>query len=261
MLKIRHLETDITQACQLSCVGCNHEISLWRKFGPWQADPKQVEHDLNTLAPIMHAEKWGALGGEPLLHKKLVDILKIVRQSGIADRLEVWTNGLMVEAMGPEFWRSFDILVVSIYPGVLGTAAITRIEDLCATHGVTLEKKDERVRPNFRTLFEKAPTCGEVTRRKFEACFFRKYSRSASYGYFFTCCCAPHMPMLMQGKPFGTDGIPIHGITEAALTEYLTRTEPLGACDLCAGRETAVKIPWSEERNPLKWIAKSRGEA
>lgn len=261
MLKLRHLETDVTQACQLSCVACNHHVPLWRKHGPWMADPKQVEHDLTRLARIMHTEKWGALGGEPLLHKKLVDILHIARDSGIADQIEVWSNGLLVESMPPAFWRSLDILVLSIYPGVLGTAALIRIEDLCATHGVQLEKKDERTKPNFRTLFEPTQTRGDVTRRKFEQCFFRKYSRSASYGYFFTCCCAPHMPMLMQSKPFGTDGIPIHGISEAALLEYLTRTEPLGACDLCAGRETAVKIPWSEERQPLRWIEKSRGMA
>lgn len=261
MLTIPHLETNITTACQLSCVACNHLVPLWRQRGPWHASPQQVEADLARLAPILHTPLWGALGGEPLLNKELVTILGIVRASGIADRIEVWTNGLSLPAQKPAFWRAFDILVLSVYPGQHGTASYLWIEQKCAEEGVELVVKDERLRPNFRTLLEPTPTDLETTQQKYAQCFFRRYSRVVDRGFVFTCCCAPHMPTLLQDRPFGTDGISLDGITEETLTAYLRKTDPLGACTICAGRETAIPIQWREERQPIQWIAASKGVA
>jgi cyclic pyranopterin phosphate synthase len=259
MIRIPHLETDVTQACQLSCVACNHHVPLWRSLGPWQAQQGQVEQDLNQLATILHSDRWGALGGEPLLHRQLVEILQIARASKIADKTEVWTNGLLLPKMSPEFWTSFDILVLSVYPGKHDEESLQWIAAQCQDSGVELVVKDERRHPNFRTLLEQTPTNALETRQKFAGCFFRSFSRVANYGYFFTCCCAPHMPMLIQGRPFGSDGVRIADLTEDTLVAYLNRTEPLGACTNCAGRDTAISIPWSEQRKPADWLAASAG--
>lgn len=263
MIRLPHLETDITQACQLSCVGCNHSVPLWRqkKGGPWAADPQQVRADLTHLAGFVRADRWGALGGEPLLHSKLTEILEIARDSGIADKTEVWTNGLLLARQKPAFWRAFDILVLSIYPGKHDDASLAEIRARCAGEGVELVEKDERRFPNFMTMLEPVPTEYSATKEKFEGCFFRHFSRVANYGFFFTCCCGPHLPMLVQGQPFGTDGVPIAGLTEAELNAYLTRSEPLGACFVCAGRATAKPLVWREERRPTEWLAASAGLA
>lgn len=265
MIQIPHLETDITQACQLSCVGCNHSVPLWRsrKGGPWAADPRQVERDLRNLSRVVHADRWGALGGEPLLHHNLIDILKIARDSGIADRTEVWSNGILLPRQPREFWRSFDVLVLSVYPGKHTDATIEWIKAKSGAEGVELVIKDERAHPNFKTMLEPhEDTNPAYTRAKFAGCFFRWFSRVANFGHFFTCCCGPHLPMLVQGQEFGTDGIPITDtITEEEVAAYLTRTEPLGACKVCAGRDTARPIKWHEEKDPARWKAASAGIA
>lgn len=260
MVKIPHLETDITQACNLSCVACNHSVPLWRAHGPWQTNRIQLEADLTTLARIVHADRWGALGGEPLLHRDLAMLLAIAYNSGIADHIEVWTNGVLLPRMTREFWAApFDILVLSVYPQQHDDDSLDWIRQRCADTGKTLVIKDERVKPNFRTLLEPVATNAAATHAKYHACFFRRFSRVANFGYFFTCCCAPHLPMLLQGQPYGTDGVKIDGLTEDRLLEYLRQDQPLGACAICAGRETAQPIPWSEERNPLVWVRKSAG--
>jgi hypothetical protein len=260
LLRIPHLETDITQACNLSCVGCNHLVPLWRQHGPWQTNRIQLETDLRRLAPVVHADRWGALGGEPTLHRDLSALLQIAQDSGIADAIEVWTNGAFLKRMGPEFWRHTDILVLSIYPGQHTANSLDWIRSKCDDTGTRLEVKDEVGRPNFRTLLEPTPTDPEATAAKFKQCFFRRFSRVANFGHFFTCCCAPHMPLLLRGEKFGTDGIPItEGITEADVRAYLERSEPLGSCASCAGRETAVPLAWHQERDPLRWIAASKG--
>jgi hypothetical protein len=260
MIFIPHLETDVTQACQLSCVACNHHVPLWRKHGPRTAKPEEVARDLGRLARFIHADRWGALGGEPLLHNSLVEILSIARESKIADKTEVWTNGLRLQAMGADFWRAFDILVLSIYPGKISDSQLEWIRWKAREEGRELVEKDERKHPNFKTLFEPSPTDAAATRSKFSGCFFRSFSRVANYGYFFTCCCAPHMPLLVNGKPFGTDGLLIESIqSESDVRAYLERSEPLESCSTCAGRDTAVSIPWSEERDPSRWLAASAG--
>jgi len=259
MIQIAHLETEITAACQLSCVSCNHLVPLWRKAGPRSTTTEGVERDLTHLATILHTEKWATMGGEPTLHHKLVDILKVVRGTGIADVLEVWTNGLTIRKQTSAFWKAFDHLIVSIYPGKLTEDDVDWIKNKCADEGVVYSPRDERKSPNFRTLLEPRPTDPAVTIDKFARCFFRQFSRNASYGYFFTCCCGPHIPLLIQGRSYGTDGVLIEGLTETALGAYLHRTEPLGACTVCAGRETAKPHPWGEERDPVKWAERSKG--
>jgi hypothetical protein len=261
VIQIPHLETDITQACQLSCVGCNHSVPLWRtrKGGPWSADPVQVFTDLHYLSKVCHASAWGALGGEPLLNPKLVDILQIARDSGIADKYEVWTNGIAIPRMRPEFWKSFDTLVLSIYEGKLTDDSLDGIRKRCQDAGVELVEKDERAMRNFKTMLEPRPTDGPKTKEKFYGCFFRQFSRVVNYGFFFTCCCAPHLPMLVQGRNFGDDGIAVKDISEEELHNYLNRSEPLGACTICAGRDTAKPITWHEIKDPARWLNASRG--
>ena len=259
MIQIPHLETDITTACQLSCVACNHHVPLWRKVGPKHASVEQVKRDLNHLTTILHAHVWGALGGEPTLNPDLVNILQIARHSGIADKLEVWTNGLLLPRMSEAFWRSFDVLVLSIYPGKHTEESLKWIMTKCATSGVKFSPRDETKNPNFRTLLERVPTGYEETKRKYAGCFFRQFSRVANWGYFYTCCCAPHMSTLVQGKAENPDGIKIEGLTEEALYAYLADPEPLSACTTCAGRDTAISIPWREERDPIKWLRASAG--
>lgn len=261
MINIPHLETDVTQACQLSCVACNHSVPLWRevKGGPWAAKPAQVEKDLNHLATILHADRWGALGGEPLLHRQVIEILEIARASKVADKTEVWTNGLLLPRQPTAFWRAFDILVLSVYPGKHDDDSLGWIARRCEDEGVELVVKDERYHPNFKTMLEEVPTGRAATIAKFRGCFFRHFSRVANFGFFYTCCCAPHLPMLVQNREFGSDGIRIENLEEAELRAYLTREEPLGACTICAGRDTAKNLVWHEQKDAAKWLKESAG--
>lgn len=266
MILLPHLETDVTQACQLSCVACNHAVPLWRKHGPWTATPEQVEEDLTALARVAHANAWAALGGEPLLNKHLGDICWVARRTGIADSYGVWTNGVafrsrVARAGGTDFLGHIDALVLSRYPGKLTDDDVTYMRAVCHNHGVELIVRDEIREPNFMTWLEKEPTNGPDTRRKYSMCAFRRgHNYAASYGYFFACCCGPHLPLLVQGRAFGDDGLALRSITEQGLRAYLDAPEPFGACAICAGRDTAVKIPWREERDPVIWLSKSAGK-
>lgn len=259
VIRIPHLETDVTRACQLSCIACNHHVPLWRvrPGGPPMADPERVLADLTALSRIVHADVWGALGGEPTLHPRLGDILQYARDSGVADRIELWTNGIRMAQMPDQVYWLCDEVVLSRYEGKLADEAVAFIQRRCDDNDTKLRIMDERLRPNFKTLFEPQPTGAAETKAKYDGCFFRHFSRVANDGYFYTCCCAPHMPVLVQGREAGADGVAIDGLTERALRAYLEKQEPLGACTICAGRDTAKDLQWFEESKPLEWLRKS----
>jgi len=274
MIQIEHLESDITMACELRCCGCNHLVSLYGAYGKiWKATPSQIQKDLSHLTTILHAKAWGALGGEPTLNPLLPEILLEVRLSKISDRIEVWTNGILLSnplhPLAIRLWDYpglatlplFDDLILSRYEGKLTDKNVEFIQGMCDNLGVKLTIKDERTWHNFRTNLEPIPTGDNTpeTISKFQGCFFKQYSRVVNRGFFYMCCCSPHQPVLMQGRSHGSDGIAIEGLTESALLAYLERTNPLGCCTICAGRDTAKELVWSEERDPEKWLQKSKG--
>jgi hypothetical protein len=263
VITLPHLETNVTIACQLRCVSCNHFVALQTNEAKKRlADPVQVYEDLAALSRFLHVDAWGALGGEPLLHPHLVDILAAVQKTRIADVIEVWTNGIAVRKATPAFWDSLDRLVVSAYPGTLDDAEIEWIKSAAGEAQVEVLVKDERHVPNFERLLEPSPTSEMDTLRKYRACFFKDYSRVADKGFFYRCCTSPFIPRLLLGLPEGTDGIAIAGLTESALLAFLNQKEAPTSCQLCSGLDPAIRrrTDWREVRDPAEWLSASKSE-
>jgi len=272
MIRLVHLETNVTSACQNSCNSCNHFVIVQRPLGkPFMLDPAAMARDLRNLSRICRVDKYGMLGGEPTLHPRLPELIEIAAESQIANEIEVWTNGQRLAEYlyrhGPDelstpFWRApFDALVVTAYPGKLTDAQIGDLEQACRYVGKRFELKDERNHPNFTQLLKKEPGRAQET---FDFCWFKTFSRVIDNGYFYLCCCGPYIPKLLLGQPEGTDGLKIDEHTsEEDLLNFLNRREALSSCAVCAGRNTrdAVPVVWGETRDPAAWIEVSSGRA
>jgi cyclic pyranopterin phosphate synthase len=261
--EFENLDCDVTSNCQLSCVSCNRMVVPYRASGSIPSTtPAQVEHDLHHFGKIARTKRWAALGGEPLLHRDLVAILGVVRASGVAGNIAVWSNGMRLQKMAPEFWRAFDTLVVSLYPGKVDDAGKEWITRKCADEGVELVMKDERFAlGNWTQILEPAPTGDAYTQAKYEACWFKTYCYALNNGYLYRCCPSPHIPQLLQGRPEGSDGAAIEGMTEEGLRSFMTRPNFMESCRVCTGRNTptAVGQPWREVRDPEEWRRASAG--
>ncbi len=251
---LRHLETNITIACNNSCVACNHFVVPQRAVARHSfITPAQLELNLRHFGRVAHVGAYAMIGGEPTLHPKLPDLLQVARESGIADTLEVWTNGQTLRRMRPQFWASLDVLVVSAYPGKLGDEDLGWIREKCADAGVRFDLKDERNQPYFTRLLEAEPTDAAATADKYRRCWYRTYTRVLDHGYFYRCCTSPFIPKLLLGQPEGTDGIPVEGLTVEALRTFLDQPEPAASCTVCAGHG-ANPVPWAEFRRPDEWL-------
>lgn len=249
MYNLPHLETNITVACQNKCVSCNHFVPLQK---PWYADVEVIKRDLAALSKVAHAKAYGLLGGEPTLHPQIVEILIIANVAGIADTIEVWTNGMRLDQMPDEFWRLTDRLVVSVYPGKLAEGWKERMWQKAARFGTEIQIKDQE--PFTYLLNPKADP-----QAKYDACWYRTFTHVVDNGFFYRCCTSPFIPKLLQGLPEGTDGLPLEGITEQKLKEFMERKVYMKACEMCAGHK-AARHQWQEAPKRSEWLALSTEE-
>lgn len=113
-------EINLADHCNLNCQCCNHFSPLAeKKF----LDEVQLANDLLQLNTLLDADSIGKvmlLGGEPLLHPQIENILRILVQYLPKTKLEIVTNGLLLPKMSFGFWsivKELDIgLVVTKYP-------------------------------------------------------------------------------------------------------------------------------------------------
>jgi sulfatase maturation enzyme AslB (radical SAM superfamily) len=113
----RSLEAHIVDHCNLRCAAC---CSLSPHLPRWNVDPGDLVGEL-ALAKRAVAPTWFKLvGGEPLLHPRLLECIEAGRASGIAQIVSVTTNGFLLPRQPVDFWRLIDALTISVAPILLG---------------------------------------------------------------------------------------------------------------------------------------------
>jgi len=112
-IQARKLEYNAVDHCNLSCKECSH-------FSPYMSAQslslETFEKDINRLAEVYKVERFRFVGGEPLLNRNILNYIKVVRKSGITDKIELATNGLLLNKSSDELVSAFDIISVSWYP-------------------------------------------------------------------------------------------------------------------------------------------------
>jgi hypothetical protein len=230
----RSLEAHVVDHCNLTCAGC---CSLSPHLPRWELDPATLERDLARARRVLQPQIFKLVGGEPLLHPRLVDLARVVRRSGIAPRISITTNGLLLERTPDALWIEIDALTISRYPTpVLPAEAVRAITARAARFGVALNWKEQS---SFVVMDRPARSDDDRENRAvFADCWLRERCHLLHEGRFYTCTRPPHLSALPGGPGDLTgDGLLIHdgaGLA-AELLAYLTRTEPLTACRHCFG--------------------------
>lgn len=174
-LFVRSVEYPIVEHCNLSCQHCDHASPLLPKRF---ANLDRYSRDLDALSPVLHAQEFRLLGGEPLLHPDLLDFLSVARKSQIANTITLVTNGTLLHQAPSELWKLIDRLWVSVYPRVISGWESTlsrgdaRKAGSCSTSGVFQRfvtpslTSETLTRRSFdaSTTIAKLPTSGGVTR-------------------------------------------------------------------------------------------------
>ena len=124
-------EVSLADHCNLSCQMCDHYSQLSEE---WFVGMEQFERDMVRMGELYN-HKVGAitlLGGEPTLHRDIVECIRVTRREFPEGEVIILTNGVLLLALEHSekgnFWeacREYDVHVsVTVYPIKLDYQAI-----------------------------------------------------------------------------------------------------------------------------------------
>lgn len=236
------LELFAIDRCKLRCRHCAASSPFLTESNEPRA--ALVAASLAALEPVFRATQVKILGGEPLLNPDLLPLMRTVRESGVAERVRVTTNGTRLRRMDEAFWSSADVVEISVYPST--ATAIDRLlpeaEKLAQRHGTDLE-----VRPvdSFQRAVSDARLPEDLSKRLFRRCGeAHEWSCHTLYeGRLYRCSRVHTLDRYLTARgiehPSFThlDGLAISdrpGLRDE-IAAYLTSPEPLRACSFCLG--------------------------
>jgi hypothetical protein len=240
-IRRRTVEYSLTEHCNLSCYNCDHASPLLpEKF----AALAEFERDIRALAKVMSLRELTLIGGEPLLHPQLLDFIRIGRDSGVADKIVVFTNGVLLHTMPDEFWELTDILRITRYPGIKHRLSAEEISAKCARFGVECDMY-ALVSEFGRTVLNAPIEDPALVRKVFRECKMAHEWQCLSLndGRFFRCSVAPFMDKRLRRLGIDFDSNSVDGVQVAGnprlyeeIEAALTQKEPLKACTYCLGK-------------------------
>lgn len=258
--RLEYFALNILDHCNLRCKGCDHFAAIAEKRF---IDPEVISRDLRRMSELTHGHvtRIGVLGGEPLLHPRLLEIVAEVRRWFPETRVQIVSNGLLLNQQKEDFWttcRENRIeIVVTKYPLQLD---FDRMEETAKEKGVA-----------FRFYGE----TGEVVKTSIKMTMDPEGMQNP-IDSFIHCYHANHLPFLMEGRfygcpiaanvrhfnrKFGTnmqpeegDWLDIDSLTDAEeLTRFLCAPRPF--CRFCKTRERVFHLPWARSEQKMdEWV-------
>jgi MoaA/NifB/PqqE/SkfB family radical SAM enzyme len=236
-LVTRSLEINLTAHCNLRCYGCGRGSPALAE--EYLSVPRLAE-DLAVLAKVVHVGEFKLAGGEPLQHPAILEIVDVVRGSGVADQITLITNGVLLHQAPFELWEKIDQMWVSIYPGVKRRLSRDEIISMGRKHRVKVWYK---ITDTFtRRVLNSENRDGELVREIYSDCYQRKSCHSIYNGRYYKCASGPFVPEWLHrigidAPDFSGDGVPLHNNPNLRqdLEDYLDSDTPLTACRFCLG--------------------------
>lgn len=247
------LEVNAVLHCNLCCVGCSHASPVSEKAF---SDPDQVGRDMAALASAVTVEQLRVLGGEPLLHPQLPELLRAIRGSGISGRIGVITNGTRLHLTSWEWLMHTDEVYVSCYPGAnVRPEALAELEHRCRRLRKELVVRHYH---SFRLVHPARPLGSAEAAAVFDTCQLAHSGSCHTVHAGHLYLCPPSAPPAVAAPDERCALTPVQGLRER-LERFLARRQPLSACRECLG-SVGVRIP-HEQANALTWLKRShRGE-
>jgi organic radical activating enzyme len=194
---LAYLEVHLVDHCNLNCKGCDHLCPIADK---WFADPNVYARDLQQLQKLFSGiHEICLLGGEPLLHPKIVRFLFYTRSCFPKANIQIMTNGILLDSMPDSFWKACretsTEIIFDVYPPLYQKEK--RLVNLARAKGVRMISRRVSSFQAFINLKgDSDPKVG------FQKCKFR-FAHQLKEGKLFTCV----VPMVVRyfNKRYGTN--------------------------------------------------------
>ncbi len=186
---LEYMIVHIIDHCNLRCQGCDHFACIAdENYIPFEMIKRDIER-MGELFDHDYIMKIAVMGGEPLLHPQLKEILAVIRKSFPYTTIRLSTNGLLLLHQDQSFWktlREYNVMIVMTkYPINL---------DFC---GIQEKAKEEKV--NF--IFHEG-TEGDYVKHSFKKIINLKGDSNPAES-FATCHISNYGNQLLDGKFYG----------------------------------------------------------
>ena len=251
-------EVNFVNHCNLNCQCCNHfsplaKASFLDKY-KYASDLKRI-HELfgNRIGRLM------LLGGEPLLHPEIEELLQITRDNLPDASLYLITNGLLFSKMSQNFWRLCNNLRIGIkvtkYPLKFDYA---KWERYALEHGVDLsDESTEPIKTTYRLPLKE--NGGLDPYRNYMKCYHANMCVVLREGRLYTCPIAAWVDILNEyySKKFPQledNSIDIYQVNNPQeIEDYLKL--PIPMCSHCDIFNYKYNIPWSQSKKSAEeWL-------
>ncbi len=102
-INMQYFLYEIVHHCNLNCKGCDHCAPIAEEEF---VNLKQFENDLKKIKKTFNSiNAFSIMGGEPLLHPQLIEIIKISRKILKKTVILIYTNGINLENQPEKFWE------------------------------------------------------------------------------------------------------------------------------------------------------------
>lgn len=111
---LSYFEVPITDCCNLNCKSCLFASNLVQ--GAQHVDIKILRQDADRMSQLFFDIPWiRILGGEPLMHPDIIEVLQLYRKYFPESEIDLCTNGLLISKMNYEFWNCIRKERISIH--------------------------------------------------------------------------------------------------------------------------------------------------
>jgi len=258
ILEKLRFEVNLAEHCNLNCVCCDHFSPVAeKKF----LDSEQYERDLIRLAELFPDKVANVLlvGGEPLLHPGLTEIIALTRRHLPGSRVGLVTNGLLLPKMDLAFWEAARdnrlAITVTNYPIKIDHE---RIRELTAQYGIVTDYSWGGKLKTMNKMVLDPEGSGEKG-YNFKKCHRSNGCIMLQEGRLYTCTVAPTIGHF--NRYFGQnipltdeDGIDIYKAESGQeILEFLRH--PIPFCRYCDLRTRIKGLPWRQSgREITEWF-------
>jgi hypothetical protein len=237
-LRLARLELNILDHCNLRCKGCDHFAAIAREHF---VSLENITSDLKRMSKLFDTDvhRIEVLGGEPLLHPQLGQILTETRKYFSETLIQLVTNGILLMTQEQTFWTVCHanriVIVVTKYPIHVDYRAIM---EKAQAHKVMIEYYGDTGRTKKTSWKLPLDFYGtQDPRRSFINCSHANNNVMLMEGRIYTCTVAPNIHIFkevygMDIPVTDSDYLDIYDTKgKEEVLDFLSRPKPL--CCYC----------------------------
>ncbi len=233
-VRVEAFELHVVEDCNLRCANCCN-MSPFVDVRRLSVD--ELREQLATMASVLSTDVFKIMGGEPLLHPRIDEMIVVARESGIGAVVRLFTNGLLLKRMKESFWRALDQLTISSYASApVPQRTLEHAYAKAVEYGFILNVKPVT---SFSQVL--SPRYIADVQETYDTCWLRHRCLIVRNGRFYKCTRAAYAGEFHQriqreqppaGLRFDDDGVALPA-SAATLRDYMSSGVPLASCHYC----------------------------